>query len=190
MKNALTITVLLLALGCGGDDGDGAGSSDAGPDIDAAAEAPDASGALACGETGAGTVDGTVAGETVAPVMFAWYDLVSEADALHALVIDEIDTTCGTAPDGANRIIFNLCAPIEAGVYDVVASADYPEGACPGDRVVKALWKEGFGDLAVATGGSLTIDEAEGCVTGEFTAIFPNDESASGSFAALFCPGM
>lgn len=99
-----------------------------------------------------------------------------------ALVFDEQAAACGEHVRAGRHLVIQLCAPPEPRTYRVVGRQVF---RCPGDDAL-AFVEEDALDVAVATTGTLTIDDAAGCVRGTYTAEF-NGEVIGGVFDAIAC---
>lgn len=99
-----------------------------------------------------------------------------------ALVFDEQAAACGEHVSAGRHLVIQLCAPPEPKAYRVVGRQLF---RCPGDDVL-AFVEEDALDVAVATTGTLTIDDAAGCVRGSYTVEF-NGETIGGVFDAVAC---
>lgn len=171
---ALGIILIVGLVACGGDDDEGGAGADAAP-------------ALACGDQGAATVNGTVGGVTVDPVATAFRVSV---DFAAAIVLDEAGPACAMDSAGpGERLVLIFCDPdLVVGEYTVVREADFPEEACPGERIAAALVEVDSGDdLEDGLGGSIDVTSVGDCSTGTFEITFTDDSEATGSFAATSC---
>lgn len=169
MRHVLAFLIVSLAA-CGGDDD-----------------------SATCDAPGTASVDGMVGAVELDDVRTVLSGPVTEfGDYLTFVIIAEGDGTCTGTPTDGDKLILYFCAPPTAGSYDVVAIENFPELACPGDRVASALVERGASDEASAAGGSVTIQEVGDCLTGSFSIDLVGEEAVAGqlagSFSALVCP--
>lgn len=162
MRSALFSIGLVAAIGCGDD--------------------PDET----CEPEGSSDGEAMVAGEQLGPFVRA--SLVTPdprpfGGVAWALGLDEGEGTCG-APGSGRRISILFCdtpAPVEYAISIGMAFR------CPNDEKVVAILEDETGaDIAEATGGSVTVTYAGGCVAGAYELQFGTDE-ISGSFDAVVC---
>lgn len=178
----------LIQVACSGDD-DGSTGDD--PDASSASDAlPGQADAqpLVCNAAGSGNVNGTIAGQTVAPVMATWYDEVMP-DAF-ALVVSELPGTCQVGGAGSGESLAILfCADVTVGTYNIVDEQSFPDIACPGQMVTYAIVEDETGsDLDETVAGSVTIDGITPCISGAFDLTFDQGDTLTGAFEAAICP--
>ena len=137
-----------------------------------------------CGDMGGGSVDGTVSSpqgdvtHTFGPIVRAFETFDPDSGA-PVLLLDEQpspDGACGTlSTDGFNLALVVPSGPA-AGTYTV------------GSSVVGVAQQDGDANLAIATSGTVTIDDAtSSCITGSFALEF-QPGSLSGELAVQICP--
>lgn len=138
--------------------------------------------ALSCGTTGAATVSGSIAGETIAPVARAIQ--TTFAGVTPVIMIDDGGTGC-TAHNGMTDMVsFVICTPMVA-TYPIENGIG---GPCP-DPEVTALSAYTLSDnmyqSASGRGGTFTIDSIDAtCMKGSFSVQFETGQ-LSGTFAAI-----
>jgi hypothetical protein len=141
---------------------------------------------LTCGTTGAATVNGSIGGETISPVVRA---VQSNLAGTPAILIDESGVGCAS-PDvnTTDYLALIYCSPSTVATYPV--SGTTPT-MCPGLRAGAALGytaSDGSHPLGSATGGTFTIESiSASCIIGSFAVTFDADQIA-GRFAAIACP--
>lgn len=146
---------------------------------------PAAPPARRCGSGGSATVEGTVTGPygsvALAPVRAFQYTLPGQGTMI---MLANHGAGCEGWANG-ERLTLVTCEPPAVGTYPVVDQSAY---ACGGTSALGVV-EEGLGaDLAVSTGGAITItDDRDGCTTGTF-AIDYGPERLTGSFDAYVCP--
>lgn len=146
---------------------------------------PDAPPARRCGSAGTATVEGMVTGPfgdvALVPMRAFQYTLPGQGTMV---MLANFGAGCEGWANG-ERLTLMTCEPPAVGTYPVVDQQAYACGSSNALGVVE----EGLGaDLAVSTGGSITItDDRDGCTTGTF-AIDYGTERLTGSFDAYVCP--
>jgi len=147
----------------------------------------DGLGTLMCGASGDGTISGPIGGAEVSPIARVFQVEVGTEGT--AIVIDEGAGACGEIVD-SDRLVLLFCDPPTASNQTVV---DEQAFACPGSNAASLIETADGGDFAEATGGSITIDSADGaCTIGSFAIDYtPNvgsPQRLTGTFAAVVCP--
>lgn len=133
---------------------------------------------------GGGSVDGTVSSpqgdvtHTFGTIVRA-FETFDPDDSVPVLLLDEQpspDGACGTlATMGFNLALVLPSAPA-AGMYTI------------GSSVTGVAQQDGDANLAIATSGTLTIDDAtSSCITGSFALEFQHG-SLTGDLAVQICP--
>lgn len=161
MRPQRLVVVALALLGCGDD--------------------PDAT----CAPEGFSDGEGTVAGAALGP--FARAALITPqprpfGGVAWALELDEGAGECGQ-PGPGRRLGVLFCDTPAPGEYAISLGSAF---RCPSDKVVALLEDERGMDLGEATGGSVTVSYAGGCVAGTYTLELGSD-SISGAFDAVIC---
>lgn len=140
-----------------------------------------------CEPEGFSDGEGMVEGATLGP--FARASLVTPeprpfGGVAWALGLDEGEGACGE-PGPGRRISILFCGTPEAKEYAISIGMAF---RCPNDEKVVAILEDETGaDVAEATGGSVTVTYAGGCVAGTYELSFTGD-AISGSFDAVVCP--
>lgn len=147
----------------------------------AACEDPDET----CKPEGFGDGEGMVAGAPLGP--FARASLVTPdprpfGGVAWALGLDEGDGACGE-PGAGRRLTVLFCDTPEAKEYEISTPMAF---RCPSEKVVAIVEDEAGADLAEATGGSVMVSYAGGCVAGSYELELAAD-AISGSFDAVVC---
>ncbi|MBA2545031.1 MAG: hypothetical protein H0V17_35640 [Deltaproteobacteria bacterium] len=172
---SLVFAIALAACGGGGQSPTDAGSDDDGP-------APGV-----CGANGTGTISGPIGGVEVTPIVRAFQlEVPGEGTAI---VIDEGAGACGELAD-SDRLVLLFCEPPTVGEQTVVDEQTF---ACPSSNTASLVETADGGDFAEATGGTISVDSADGaCTRGSFSIDYtPNvgePERLTGTFAAVVCP--
>ncbi|GEM_PF-6946728 len=99
-----------------------------------------------------------------------------------ALGLDEGDGACGE-PGPGRRISVLFCDTPKAATYEISVASAF---RCPSDKVVALLEDEAGMDIAEATGGSVEVTYAGGCVAGTYELQLGGGP-ISGSFDAVVC---
>lgn len=181
------VLLVCLVLGCGGDD-DGGGADAATGGADASQQADSAP--VGCDEAPAGSVAGTVDAEMIDPIAAAYSRPHATIAYAHILRIDEDAASSCNNPDGetGEALQFIFCDQPAVAEYEVVAGADLPTEACPGERVVAALVESGNGaDRAISESGTLTIESLDTCLAASFAVGFDTG-NLDGDVVASVCP--
>lgn len=100
-----------------------------------------------------------------------------------ALGLDEGDGACGE-PGPGRRLSILFCDTPKAQTYEISIGMAF---RCPSEKVVTLLEDQTGADLGEATGGSVTVTYAGGCVAGTYDLQIGND-AIEGSFDAVVCP--
>jgi hypothetical protein len=173
--------VIAMASACGGSDGDGT-SIDAPPPVDAAPPGM-------CDAAGTGSVNGTIAGVAVTPVVRAAQ--VTTPGLGVAIVLDEVAGACGQPAATGEHLVLGFCNTPTPMTYTAVGEQQFN---CPGPNAFGLVEQNGGADFAESLSGTITISSAtSACVTGTFDINFQpagagSPASLTGSFAAVICP--
>lgn len=166
-----TAGLIVLALGCGGGRG---GDGDGGP-------------VGFCGVNGSGTVNGTVDGVSISPVMRA--NVITVPGEGVAIMLDEVGGACGVPAGSGEHLLLVFCSTPTEGTHTVT---DQPGFICPGTNAASLIEQNGASDFAESLSGSITIDDASsGCVSGSFSVTLQGPNAAgtmTGAFDAVVCP--
>lgn len=191
MLRICALIALISAAGCG-DDGaatDAAITADAsGTDAPSSPDATASSDAapVSCTNPG-GTVNGTIAGEGVEPVVTAWYGQLGPG--AYVIVLDELDSTCGVEPRGTGEhLVLGFCDVLQVGEYSIVNEQAFPTTACPGQQVAFSIVEDQTSDLDESVSGTITIESIEDCVTGSYSVTYDGGDTLTGTFIAAICP--
>jgi hypothetical protein len=169
------LLALGLLVGCGGGEGGGVADVPGGGD---------------CGTDGSGSVTGTVGGASIMPVVRA--NQVTIGGAGVAIVLDEIAGSCGMPGNTGEHLVLLFCSAPTAGTHTVVSEQQF---MCPGTNAGSLVEQNGGMDFAEPTGGSITVDSADGsCTAGSFSINYipagggGASEQLTGTFNAVVCP--
>ena len=126
-------------------------------------------------------------GAVISPTS-AWFKRDTPFAGVAVLVLENIDSQCGTMEPRGHNIAFALpCNTIEATQYSVEPDALDCSGAGSSDIGVVS---EGYSDPREYRGtfGSLTVlDATEDCVRGTYEVAFGTTGTLAGDFAAVRC---
>ena len=141
-----------------------------------------------CAINGSAQITGTVGGVQINPVMRAHQFLLGGEGTV--IVFDEDVAACGQPGQTGEHLIVAFCDPPAVGTFVIGAGDSF---SCPGSTQAALIESTANGDLALSTGGTITITQTDGaCTSGTFSIdLVPNAGGATGtltgSFDAVVC---